>query len=708
MRISIVLCGVLALMAGSQSSTCLLQQSEATGQLIVLVTDTDGKSIPNATASVYRWTGKMEPLGLEVVTDGNGRGQISAFPAGDMFYIGIRAADFASTHQTIELNANEDRALTVILAKPVSCWIQVNQADGMPVEGAEFQRLDFVDSNDKQVVVTEDTVRSLNTSLTTSDQTGKLRLPPIPDGAKVTAWIAHSDWKLAKLEGLVARVGEVHSVKLQRGVPVQLSLVCEGVDAAEIEGDRVDVMLFPSDGGSSHESTVLRSIEIQDGRIAFAAHPVNYSSFKVSHERYFITPEFENSVRHPNAQLDMRSQAEFKATVMVRPRVKAAGRIVDPSGLPLAKVSVYSTVSNIGPTNQSDLAKPSEWASGSSAETDAEGYFELDVAPGTAEIETIHMGYFSNPVSYRFMAAATGVTELPPFVLSPVPALRGQVLSESHQPVKGAIAKMRSTGYGDADPIVLTDENGRFELPLSRIPYRADGEGLQTDVYVLAIDPNTGEAGIAAVDLTDGTAVNEISVPILTRDPDWALKPLPDQPGPVESDAELAARRKLHTDQVERFSAGQRGETPPDLSDGTWLNSPARSLKDLKGKFVLLDFWFIGCGPCHRDLPSVKVTYEAFRDRGFTVVSVHDKSQSPDAVEKFAKEHGMTFPIVVDNSNGTLLDQYSTLGVYGFPSYILLGPDGKILVNDCMGDPDTLRLRSYKTEVVFHALQTGK
>ena len=225
---------------------------------------------------------------------------------------------------------------------------------------------------------------------------------------------------------------------------------------------------------------------------------------------------------------------------------------------------------------------------------------------------------------------------------------------------------------------------------------------------MLAIDPNTGEAGIAAVDLTDGIAVNEISVPVLTRDPDWALKPFPEQPGSVESDDELAARRKLHADRVERFSAGQRGETPPDLSEGTWLNSPARGLKDLKGKFVLLDFWFIGCGPCHRDLPSVKATYEAFRDRGFTVVSVHDKSQSPEAVEKFAKEHGMTFPIVVDNSNGTLLDQCSKLGVYGFPSYILLGPDGKILVNDCMADPDTLRLRSYKTEVVFHALQTGK
>lgn len=156
------------------------------------------------------------------------------------------------------------------------------------------------------------------------------------------------------------------------------------------------------------------------------------------------------------------------------------------------------------------------------------------------------------------------------------------------------------------------------------------------------------------------------------------------------------------------FPAGKKGEIPPHLSQGTWLNSPARGLKDLHGQFVLLDLWFIRCGPCHHDLPTVNATYEAFQDRGFTVVAVHDKSQTPEAVEKFAQEHGMAYPIVVDNSDGTLLDQYSKPGIYGFPSYVLPGPDGKILANDSMADPDALSLRLYKTEAVFRALQTWK
>ena len=66
----------------------------------------------------------------------------------------------------------------------------------------------------------------------------------------------------------------------------------------------------------------------------------------------------------------------------------------------------------------------------------------------------------------------------------------------------------------------------------------------------------------------------------------------------------------------------------------------------------------------------------------------------------------MTFPVVVDNSDGTLLAQYSRLGISSFPSYILLAPDGRILLNDATADPSSIRLRSYKTEAVFHALQT--
>ncbi len=74
-----------------------------------------------------------------------------------------------------------------------------------------------------------------------------------------------------------------------------------------------------------------------------------------------------------------------------------------------------------------------------------------------------------------------------------------------------------------------------------------------------------------------------------------------------------------------------------------------------------------------RDLPSVKLAYAAYKEQGFTVVSVHNNSQTADAVKAFAAANQMTFPIVVDNEDGEILAQYTALGVTGFPSYILLG-----------------------------------
>ena len=147
MRVTTVICGFLMVMVTSQCSNCLSGPYAATAQLSVITRDSDGNSIPNAIASIFRWTGKMEPLGVEAVADTNGRSEFFTFPAGEKLYVAIRADGFASTHAPVELSEGERRDLPVILGKPVSCWIQVNRPDGTPANGAEFQRLDFVDLN---------------------------------------------------------------------------------------------------------------------------------------------------------------------------------------------------------------------------------------------------------------------------------------------------------------------------------------------------------------------------------------------------------------------------------------------------------------------------------------------------------------------------------------------------------------------------------
>lgn len=61
--------------------------------------------------------------------------------------------------------------------------------------------------------------------------------------------------------------------------------------------------------------------------------------------------------------------------------------------------------------------------------------------------------------------------------------------------------------------------------------------------------------------------------------------------------------------EAKRPPAGNRGQPAPELDGVAWYNTDARNLKDFRGRYVLLDFWFTGCSPpCHYDFPSVKLT----------------------------------------------------------------------------------------------------
>ena len=96
------------------------------------------------------------------------------------------------------------------------------------------------------------------------------------------------------------------------------------------------------------------------------------------------------------------------------------------------------------------------------------------------------------------------------------------------------------------------------------------------------------------------------------------------------------------------------------------------NLSDLRGKVVLLDFWATWCGPCRMEIPSFVQFEDRYRDQGFSALGIvtHD---SPRNVPGFYRQFRMNYPVAMGSEE--LEEMY---GVYGLPTTVLIGRDGRI------------------------------
>lgn len=108
-----------------------------------------------------------------------------------------------------------------------------------------------------------------------------------------------------------------------------------------------------------------------------------------------------------------------------------------------------------------------------------------------------------------------------------------------------------------------------------------------------------------------------------------------------------------------------------DLFD---LQGNKHRLAELKGKYILIDFWSGGCGPCIMAIPEMGELASTYKDK-LNIVSISTETKS--GWERASKEHAMTW----NNWN----DMKGQAGIYaqydqgGIPNYTLVSPEGIIL-----------------------------
>lgn len=109
-----------------------------------------------------------------------------------------------------------------------------------------------------------------------------------------------------------------------------------------------------------------------------------------------------------------------------------------------------------------------------------------------------------------------------------------------------------------------------------------------------------------------------------------------------------------------------------DLFD---IDGGVHHLADFKGKYILLDFWSIGCGPCLQAIPEMKEVAEAYKD---SLVIVSLSLDTKEIWKQESPKHGMTWYNLNDlKGRSGIAAKY---GVWGIPHYVLVSPQGTMTV----------------------------
>ena len=111
-----------------------------------------------------------------------------------------------------------------------------------------------------------------------------------------------------------------------------------------------------------------------------------------------------------------------------------------------------------------------------------------------------------------------------------------------------------------------------------------------------------------------------------------------------------------------------------DLSYTPVGGAKETSLKDLRGKVVVIDFWATWCGPCKKEMPNMKKLYETHGKEGLEIIGI-SLDDDEKTVVGFIKDNTLAWPQIAGKTAVDFADKW---GIEAIPAVFVLDRKGKL------------------------------
>lgn len=140
---------------------------------------------------------------------------------------------------------------------------------------------------------------------------------------------------------------------------------------------------------------------------------------------------------------------------------------------------------------------------------------------------------------------------------------------------------------------------------------------------------------------------------------------------------------------VAPVASKQVGQPFPPIEAGGWINGPAPTAADLKGKVIVVDAWAYWCGPCQAVVPHLIELHERYKDRGVTFLGLTAEGGNAKSIElsrMFVKELKIPWP------NGYLaVKPLQALEVEAIPQLWIIDGENRIIFHEVGFHPGSIR-----------------